>query len=316
MPSLSNLSQESGLRESVKSLFKDQLLEWPLFAANCSRLEGTLPLSIGSLGEWTISALCLNHRATSLSAKIDSASIAARPCFLCEANRPDVQRAVNWRDYEILVNPYPIAPGHLTIPLRSHSPQLIAGHLADMAALALLLEDKCVFYNGPRCGASAPDHFHFQAFDASAASNLHLPLSVFRPIASMGDSGLFAAEPPDFPFPFFMVQSASAESLAAACESLIASLPAASPEPMLNIAMIPVGNSLRAFIFPRKAHRPDCYGTSPGSLLISPATIEMLGIFVCSRKEDFARLDLPTLLDIYSQVALPPHSFQQILNEL
>lgn len=102
-------------------------------------------------------------RMRSTTARTDAASIAARPCFLCAENRPAGQMSLIWRGYEVLVNPYPIFPGHLTIVSRSHEPQTISGRLTDMQSLARELPDYTVFFNGARCGASAPDHMHFQA---------------------------------------------------------------------------------------------------------------------------------------------------------
>lgn len=107
-------------------------------------------------------------RSRSTGAKTDAASIAARPCFLCPANRPEGQQAVEWRDYEILVNPFPIVKGHLTIVSKRHEPQSIAGRMDHMEALARELPGYTVFFNGARCGASAPDHLHFQAVPSEA----------------------------------------------------------------------------------------------------------------------------------------------------
>ncbi len=114
--------------------------------------------------------LHLPQRMASTAAKTDAAAISARPCFLCRSNRPAGQQAVRWRDYEVLVNPYPIFPGHLTIASVTHTPQSIAGRLDDMAQLARELPGYTVFFNGSKCGASAPDHFHFQAVPSD-----HLP---------------------------------------------------------------------------------------------------------------------------------------------
>lgn len=300
------------LRDSIARLFTQQLASWPTLAENCQRLADSTPRRLGNIGLWEISALCLNHRSASATAKTDPRSIASRPCFLCSANRPEPQQSVLWRDYEILANPFPIAPGHLTIPLRSHSPQRISGRIADMAQLATLLPDKCLFYNGPRCGASAPDHFHFQAFDAAAAPNIFIPLSGLREINSPEGVSIFTASPPLVPFPFFIIEASAPQLLASTCEHIIASLPQDLPEPMLNIAMAMIGSRLRALIIPRKAHRPANYGTGPQQMLISPATVEMLGTFVCSRPDDFNSLDLDTVLSIYSQVSLSTPQFLQI----
>jgi len=103
-------------------------------------------------------------RVRSSAAKTDAASIAQRPCFLCKEHRPPTQKSVDWKGrYEILQNPFPIFPQHLTIPTYEHTPQDIRGRWGDMLALAAEMPDFTVFFNGPKCGASAPDHMHFQA---------------------------------------------------------------------------------------------------------------------------------------------------------
>jgi hypothetical protein len=109
------------------------------------------------------------QRRASSAAKVDAKTIAQRRCFLCPANLPREQRAVPFdgTDYLILCNPFPIFPQHFTIPHKDHLPQRIAGEpFAVMLDLARAMQDRyTVFYNGPRCGASAPDHLHFQSGD-------------------------------------------------------------------------------------------------------------------------------------------------------
>lgn len=107
-------------------------------------------------------------RRRSSAADVSAEAIAARPCFLCRKNRPADQQAILWRDYEILANPFPIVEGHLTIASLRHEPQSILHHLDDMEALARELPGYTVFFNGATCGASAPDHLHFQAVPSAS----------------------------------------------------------------------------------------------------------------------------------------------------
>lgn len=102
-------------------------------------------------------------RAISTNAKVDAASIASRPCFLCAGNRPKQQLKIDWEDLEILINPYPIFPGHLTIAAKEHIPQSMRGRVEQMRRLSRELPGYTIFFNGAKCGASAPDHMHFQA---------------------------------------------------------------------------------------------------------------------------------------------------------
>lgn len=148
----------------IEQFLRRQFEQWPEVADRFRALEAVETREV-----------CLPHssltykvqfnpaRAVSTRAKVDAASIAARPCFLCAANRPAAQITLEWEDLEILVNPFPIFPGHLTIAARNHTPQSLAGRVEQMKRLSMALEGYTVFFNGAKCGASAPDHFHFQA---------------------------------------------------------------------------------------------------------------------------------------------------------
>lgn len=143
----------------IESFFKEQLTEWPEAAARFEALEYVETKIAGGY--------CVQFnpaRSVSTTAKVDAASVAARPCFLCGTNRPPQQRAIEWEDLEILVNPFPIFPGHLTIAAKEHCPQSMLGRASQMRRLSRELPPGyTIFYNGAKCGASAPDHFHFQA---------------------------------------------------------------------------------------------------------------------------------------------------------
>lgn len=300
------------------AFFRSELSAWPLARDNFRNLEkslaGAVMLTDG--GGWQLRKVLVNHRRASITAKTDSRSIAARPCFLCAANRPPEQGAIREGGYEILVNPYPLAPIHFTIASCHHEAQSFAGHIADMARLTTVLPDMCVFYNGPRCGASAPDHLHFQAVTKETAANILDPALPLEKIAAIADGVLFRSQPGCTPYPFFLIDAPTAETTEKILRRLFAALPLADPEPMVNIAMVtlPEGD-LRTFVAPRRHHRPAVYGTEPGQLLVSPATIEMLGTIVCSRQEDFDRLDLPSVLSIFAEVGLSEEEFSECVNK-
>ena len=104
-------------------------------------------------------------RIVSTSANVDDKSVRERKCFLCLENLPEEQKGVLYRDeFLILCNPAPIFPRHFTISTVRHTPQEIGKFIGTLLSLAKELSPEfTVFYNGPRCGASAPDHMHFQA---------------------------------------------------------------------------------------------------------------------------------------------------------
>jgi hypothetical protein len=157
--------------EDLKGFHRRQLERWPLAAANFAALDN-VELKQFDVDGVTFTVQHNPARIASTGAKVDKKSISARPCFLCNANRPAEQIVcTDFPGYEILVNPYPIFPLHFTIPASVHTPQLISAdgcrRFADMLAMARALPGMALFYNGPHCGASAPDHFHFQAVEVS-----------------------------------------------------------------------------------------------------------------------------------------------------
>lgn len=142
----------------IAEFFEEQLRRWPEVA---QRFEALNRVETKRAGGYRVQ---FNpERVRSTAAKVDAEAIAARPCFLCRANRPAQQMALEWEDLEILVNPFPIFPGHLTIAARCHTPQTLLGRTEQMRRLSRELPGYTVFFNGAKSGASAPDHFHFQA---------------------------------------------------------------------------------------------------------------------------------------------------------
>lgn len=227
-------------------------------------------------------------RFLSASSKTDKASIDERPCFLCEKNRPAEQTAISFLDkYAILANPYPILKNHLTIALLSHKPQVIRRKIGDMLDLAQQLPDYVVFYNGPKCGASAPDHFHLQA-------------GLKSPFLMQGDNELRSC---------LVVESASKQEVVEHFEDVYSFLQSKQPdedEPMFNLIAFSHHNKYVLHIFPRKTHRPrQFFYEGKQQLLISPGALDMAGLLVASREEDFQKIKKEDIEDIFSQVSMP-----------
>lgn len=270
--------------KSLTEFLKVQLGRWPMAASNFDALKGVESRCIEAGGM----PLILQHnpaRIISTAAKVDAASLASRPCFLCASNRPPEQMAVDAGGYEVLVNPFPIFPVHFTIAAKEHAPQLIAAEgcrrFADMWNLARRLPRLALFYNGPRCGASAPDHFHFQAVEAE-----RLPL--FSRLAE-GNSMPFRMEWCDF-----VTAREGVEWLEGLMDEL-KGLPENSDElePRVNILCTAWGNGVRVVVIPRRAHRPDFFGRGEGELLLSPASVDLAGVLVVPSAEDFHRKITP-----------------------
>lgn len=266
-------------RDAIDRLVEDQLRDWEEVRLRTMSLRDVKVKDVTVDGiPWRVQ---FNPaRVVSTGAKVDKVSIAARPCFLCRDNRPQCQHIHQWGDYEILVNPFPIFPGHLTIASCHHEPQSINGHVGDMLRLACDLEDYTVFYNGPQCGASAPDHLHFQAVPSE-----YMPL--------------------DRRYPFkrhYFIDSQ--ERVGEALSELLDSLSAHGDEPMVNIALRAVDSStIEAVVVPRRAHRPQCYDT----VKVSPGAVDVFGTLITVSEADFDAVDSSLAAAIFNDVAFESH---------
>lgn len=295
------LSVEKALRSEivlrVECLFSSQTRKWPLARKNFSDLRNVRLRSFDHDG-YKIYVQCNPARIISTTAKIDKDSIAGRKCFLCPANRPKEQDLIAWRDYDILVNPYPIFDPHLTIPCREHQPQLIKSHLGDMLDLAHELKGWAVFYNGPKCGASAPDHFHFQAVRVA-----NIPLYSDYENLEHEDVKENVVRIKDYSREVLCIEG-SRGLVIETMENLYADLHYDQPddeEPMMNVVCVWTGRKWRLFVIPRLTYRPSQY--FEGKYVISPGTIEMCGVMIAPKVEDYGNITLDDILDIYRQVS-------------
>lgn len=282
---------------SISRFISDQLAQWPMAAANFAALENVKVKEIVTPEGFKVKVQFNPGRITSSAAKVDANSLKERPCFLCEANRPKEQFGLERGDYEILVNPFPIFPRHLTIPVIHHVPQRIKGRIGDMYHIAMELKGYTVFYNGPRCGASAPDHCHFQAGNSDFLP-ITEALSDFHPAPST------PAVPKGMPWGVIVFDVNSVGEAERLFRRVYNALPMVEDEePMLNILCYALSDDLCRFVvIPRKKHRPSFYGTESGQMVISPASVDMGGAFITPREEDFERLDADLIGKIASEL--------------
>ena len=152
----------NNLNNQVKSLFDEQVANWELARRNFAGLK-TVQTKTFNFDDFDIKVQFNPARIVSSGAKVDAKTIAERKCFLCSEHLPTEQKGIEAGNYTILVNPFPIFPEHFTIPHTEHIRQQIKPFFGDMLELAKAMDDYLIFYNGPKCGASAPDHMHFQA---------------------------------------------------------------------------------------------------------------------------------------------------------
>jgi SpoIID/LytB domain protein len=274
------------------------------------------------LGTSTMKVQWNPARIVSTGARIDKQTLAERPCFLCEHNRPKEQVKKPFdSQYDLLVNPFPILPIHFTIPSVKHEPQLIRHTYGEIHKLLSEYPNILVFYNGPKCGASAPDHAHFQAGTSGV-----LPLQLawgrlsrnLRPLVKLNDEeGISLIE--EYPCPALLIHSKSEygdqQLFLRLYESL--PLPEGEPEPMMNIVSWRHESDYYSVVFLREKHRPDCYYQSGDEqFIISPGALDMAGLFVTPRQEDFERLTPERALAILNEVSLKPEALQQVIDRL
>lgn len=306
------------LRPAVQRLFAQQRQHWALFRKGEQALHNLVTRRfVDSSG--LVVAQANPRRKVSSAAQVDPASIAARPCFLCEKNLPDDERAVLCeRGWALVPNPFPIMPMHLSIPNFSHQPQAIAGHVKDLLGLAAGLPGFAVFYNGPRCGASAPDHLHFQACLGQDIPALQV-LSAQSPTNPQVKRTQIAGET-WFGRQVLRLCDQDPKRLAEQVETAIKQLKQISGdnhEPMINLVASKLEDRLWVLIFPRKAHRPRHFFADPATqILISPGALDMAGVLVVAEPTQLDRLSVDTVHAIYDDVSLDAKMFMQWVQEL
>lgn len=275
------------LQEEIKNLFLNQQNNWVQLNDAIEQLNRVKTKQLKWDENNWVTIQFNPARIISTSANIDKKHLKERPCFLCEQNRPTEQLGISFiKKYVILCNPFPILKNHLTIALHSHVPQRIRNKIGDMLTLSEQLRDYIVFYNGPKCGASAPDHFHFQA-------------GLKSDILLQGDNDLRSC---------LTINSDSRDEVQELFEEVyqyLSSLQPEEEEPMMNVISYYKNGFYNINIFPRKQHRPtQYYRTGNDKILISPGALDMAGLLISVREEDFIKIDKSAIEDIYNQVSL------------
>lgn len=261
-------------------------------------------------------------RIVSTGAKIDKKTLGDRPCFLCDKNRPkeQISKQIDER-FLLLVNPFPILPVHFTIPARKHQPQSIYKNYGEMHRFLSLHSELMVFYNGPKCGASAPDHLHFQAGTSGI-----LPLQAnwqrlsrnLTDIISLNDDEKIALIH-DFVVPAFVIISKSEDSDEALFHRLYKSMPVRGDEtePMMNIIAWRKGDEYISVVIPREKHRPEAYfAEGDAQMMVSPGALDMSGLIITPREEDFRKLTEESASAILQECGVSMDKMNSIITKL
>lgn len=308
-----NQDREKGLTD----FFHKQLNQWKDVAKRFEELKGVQTREVGSaLAQFNPARL------VSTGAKIDKATLAKRPCFLCEKNRPVEQIVLPFGEgFDILVNPFPILPVHFTIPSRHHQLQAIAENYVQIHRLLRAYPQLMVFYNGPKCGASAPDHLHFQAGTSGI-----LPLQrdwerlyeTSLPLLKLNSTeGIYEIK--DYICPALAIVSHTEKHDVEIFSRLYEALPLKEDEtePMMNIVAWRNGEAFISVVFPREKHRPDCYSAEgEAQCLVSPGSLDMAGLLILPRQSDFEGMTAERAKAILREVSLSEEVMAEVVKRI
>ena len=308
-----NQDREKGLTD----FFHNQLNQWQDVAKRFEELKGVQTREVGSaLAQFNPARL------VSTGAKIDKATLAKRPCFLCEKNRPGEQIVLPFGEgFEILINPFPILPVHFTIPSRHHQLQAIAENYVQIHRLLRAYPQLMVFYNGPKCGASAPDHLHFQA-GTSGLLPLQRDWQRLRetsvPLLKLnGTEGIYEIK--DYTCPALAIVSHTEKNDVELFNYLYEALPLKEDEtePMMNIVAWRSEDGFVSVVFPREKHRPDCYSAEgEAQCLVSPGSLDMAGLLILPRQSDFEGMTAERAEAVLREVSLSNEAMIKVVNRI
>ena len=318
---LESLLEKNSSDQILSSFLKQQVRDWSLAKENYKGLEKVEEKEFEFDG-FKMKVQFNPERIRSSAAKVDQKSIENRACFLCLDNLPAEQGGIaQGDDFVILVNPFPIIPQHFTIPKVAHVDQSFLDNLQGMLSLAKDMQGYTLFYNGPKCGASAPDHMHFQAgnkgfmpvefeyFSLKDKSELHLKTEEIE-VRSFNH----------YLRKMISVESRSAIDLVKVVTNFyhaFAKMQLDEKEPMLNVICSYVDGRYIMHLFPRKLHRPTQYFAEGGEqLLISPASVDFGGVFITPRRGDFEKITADDIVDIFNQTCVDKDTFSSLCESL
>lgn len=310
-------------QESIHNFVSGQLSVWSLAGDNFKALEKVSVREV-SVGGLTVRLQFNPARMISSAAKLTKEEIARRRCFLCEKNRPAEQSRMDFlgrkgHEYHILVNPYPIFPDHLVIALSEHSDQTVMGRYEDMLELAQMYPDLTFFYNGPKSGASAPDHHHFQGVpsglipletDVDRADCLH-------ELISDEQSAIYHYD--RFAKGIFVIKSSSADSASRMFYKLIdcVDIPEGEPEPLFNLFTYFRDGVFTSIVVFRRSHRSHHYfSDGPDHLTMSPGCADMGGVFIVPVEEEYYKITQQLLSEMVEEITLTQGQEKLIIDRL
>ena len=302
-------TNKTSFRARVTALIAEQQATWPMLREAVTGLAAVEYKKLNVSGS-TVFAQFNPKRIVSTAARVDAATIKQRPCFLCADNLPPEEKGIAFgSDFIVLCNPFPVLSHHLVITSRRHTPQTIIGNFSALLDLARELgTEYFALYNGPACGASAPDHLHFQACSRERLPLLHEVETWKRhSLSRIEDGEVFTLA--DYRINLVIARSSGRNAISDWFQKAFTQLADLSgksdPEPMLNLVVTYDQLGWTVYFFPRARHRPACYDAEgEARLTVSPAAIDLAGVVVVPEAAHFARISEEDLARIYSEVTL------------
>lgn len=316
--------------ETIYKFVGDQLSRWPLACENFRALKNVKVREMDA-GGLTVKLQFNPARIVSSAAKLNKEDIAGRKCFLCRDNRPKEQIMLKFdgrknKKYHILVNPYPIFPDHLVIADARHTDQSIRQRYVDMLDLARKYTDFTFFYNGPRSGASAPDHHHFQAAprgliplecDVDRLVDQIDKSDALEYVTSLQDADLYHYQ--KFTTGVFVLEAETSKSMAKLFYRLLdcAEVPEGDSEPMFNLFTFYRDGKFRSIVIFRSRHRSHHYfSDGPEHLTMSPGCADMGGVFIVPVEEEYEKLTPGLLAEMLAEVSVTKEDEASIIHRL
>ena len=307
--------------DALTRFFNRQLEVWEDARRHFRDLQNVVTKDL-PVGDLTLKVQYNPARIVSTGASIDKKTLAERPCFLCDANRPKEQMSSDIdAKFHLLVNPFPILPIHFTIPARKHQPQSVKENYSAMHRILEKFPQMMVFYNGPLCGASAPDHLHFQGGTSGM-----LPLQTcwqrlvrnLTTVYSLNDDEQISYIN-DYPVPALVIKSRTEKADDQLFRRVYRAMPAGplGSEPMMNIVAWRNGEDYLSVVFLRKKHRPECYSAQgEQQVLVSPGALDMAGLLITPRQEDFDKITPECAVALLKEVSLSEEEVKTVISHI
>lgn len=323
------MNNNNGLtNQAVYDLINRQLAVWQQASDNFKALANVGVKEV-TVGGFPVKVQFNPARIVSSAAKVDPKTIKERKCFLCGANRPEIQEGLPFAgknmEYTVLINPFPIFPKHLTVPDVTHVNQTIEGEYEryeDMLTLSEILDDFLFFYNGPKCGASAPDHMHFQGGNKGFLP-VEYNYDALEKTLLVDAEGVKVYAVENYMRGIIAIEATDKLAAVAQFRKLYSCLEVKEGEwePMLNLLSWAVKENgttkYVSLVYLREKHRPSHYfAEGDANILLSPASVDMGGVFITPLEKDFVKISQKELTEIVDELQISNEMFGMIKNAL